>query len=145
MLCTGGFLAIRLKGSMHDDVATNVIAALPVIIMFPLVNAIAEEVRYRTVLLAEAEHVVGGEVALFMTSLLFGLNHFDSFLGTAGPGGSFLAGFVYALGATFLGWIAGRSMLETRGVFAAWTIHAVADLVIILGYILAGSCASSLK
>ena len=137
MLCTGGFLALRLKGSMHPDVATSLIAALPVIILFPLVNAITEEVRYRTVLLAEAERVVGGEVALFMTTLLFGVNHFDSFLGTSGPGGSFLAGFVYALGATVLGWIAGRSMLETRGVLAAWIIHASADLVIILGYILA--------
>jgi membrane protease YdiL (CAAX protease family) len=137
MLCTGGFLAIRLKGSMNDDVATNLIAALPVIIMFPLVNAIAEEVSYRTVLLAEAEQVVGGEVALLMTTLLFGVNHFDSFLGTSGPGGSFLAGFAYALGATVLGWIAGRSLLETRGVLAAWMIHASADLMIILGYILA--------
>ncbi|KPV54878.1 hypothetical protein SE17_00990 [Kouleothrix aurantiaca] len=137
MLCTGGFLAIRLKGSINDDFATNLIAALPVIILFPLINAIAEEVSYRTVLLAEAEYVVGGDVALFMTTLLFGLNHFDSFLGMSGPGGSFLAGFVYALGATFLGWIAGRSLLETRGVLAAWIIHASADLIIILGYVLA--------
>jgi Type II CAAX prenyl endopeptidase Rce1-like len=138
VLCmTGGFLMMRLNTSYNHGFATTLIEALPVVILFPLLNAINEEVRYRTVLLAEAEYVVSGDVALVMTTVLFGLNHFNSFLGTSGPGGSFLAGFTYALGATFLGWIAGRSMLETRGVLAAWIIHASADLVIILGYILA--------
>ena len=130
---------MRLDPSGNDDVSTKLIEALPVVILFPLLNAINEEVRYRNVLLAEAEPVVGADGALAMTTVLFGLNHFDSFLGTSGPGGSLLAGLAYALGATCLGWIAGRSMLETRGVLAAWLIHASADLVIILGYTLAPS------
>ena len=71
-----------------------------------------------------------------MTTILFGLPHFGSFLGTSGDGRTLLSGLTYALGTTCMGWIAGKSILETRGVLAAWIMHA-ADLVIILGYILA--------
>jgi membrane protease YdiL (CAAX protease family) len=136
ILClTGGFLVMRLKVGSNDDLWFRLIGALPFIILFPILNAINEEVRFRNVLLAEAEPVVDDNMALLMTTALFGLVHFGGFLGASGPAGSSLSGTTYALGAACMGWIAGRSILETRGILSVWIIHASADLVIIPGYI----------
>jgi membrane protease YdiL (CAAX protease family) len=137
MCMAGGFLLMRLDFSLSNVIWAKLLVALPVAILFPIWNAINEEVRFRNVLLAEAEPVIGGQTALLMTTLLFGLPHFGGFLGTSGDGGTLLSGLAYALGTTCMGWIAGKSILETRGVLAAWIMHAAADLVIILGYILA--------
>jgi membrane protease YdiL (CAAX protease family) len=136
MCMTGGFLLLRLDLSPSDTLWARLLEALPIAILFPIWNSITEEVRYRNVLLAEAETALGSQTALWMTTLLFGLPHFGTFLGTSGDGGTFLAGLAYGLGGAAIGWILGKSILETRGVLAAWIIHAAADLVIILGYIL---------
>jgi len=40
--------------------------------------------------------------------------------------------------ATFLGWLSGKAMLETRGFFWAWFIHVVQD-VLIFSFMAAGS------
>jgi membrane protease YdiL (CAAX protease family) len=137
ILCmAGGFLVMRLNVGADDRLLSSLIGALPFIILFPILNAINEEVRFRNALLAEAEPVVGDNAALLMTTALFGLVHFGGFLGTSGPGGSFLSGLTYAGGAACMGWINGQSILKTRGILAAWIIHASADLAIILGYVL---------
>ena len=115
----------------------KLVPALPYLIMFPVLNSLIEEVRYRNVLLAMGTPVLGTASTLLMTTALFGLSHFVSFLGTSGSGGSWIAGLAYALGAAYIGWINGKSMLETHGTLAAWIMHASADLIIILGYILA--------
>jgi membrane protease YdiL (CAAX protease family) len=123
---------VRRFNNLHP--LSRLIGALPFIILFPILNAINEEVRFRNVFLAEAEPVVGGNAALLMTTAPFRLVHFGGFLGTSSPGGSFLSGITDALGAACVGWINGRATLDTRGMLAAWIIHASADLVIILGY-----------
>ncbi len=133
---TGSFLVFRLHTLSSDILFSRFVRAFPYVIVFPILNAINEELRYRNVLLAVGEPVMGGTLTLLMTTVLFGLVHFGSFLGTSGTGGSPIAGFFYALGAAYMGWVNGRGILETRGVVAAWIIHASADLVIILGYIL---------
>jgi membrane protease YdiL (CAAX protease family) len=137
LVITGSFLAFRLHMNGSDILFSKLMTALPYVILFPILNAIIEEVRFRNVLLAIGEPVLGGTTVLLMTTTLFGLSHFGSFLGASGAGGSLAAGLVYAIGAAYIGWICGRSILETRGVLAAWIIHGFSDLVIILGYILA--------
>jgi membrane protease YdiL (CAAX protease family) len=137
LVITGSFLVFRLHVNSSDILFSRLMTALPYVVLFPILNAIIEEVRFRNVLLAIGEPVLGGTTVLLMTTTLFGLSHFGSFLGTSGTNGSLVAGLVYAVGAAYIGWICGRSILETRGVLAAWIIHGCSDLVIILGYILA--------
>ncbi len=134
---TGIFLLLRLRVSGSEVWLAKLVPALPYLIMFPVLNSLIEEVRYRNVLLAMGTPVLGTASTLLMTTALFGLSHFVSFLGTSGSGGSWMAGLAYALGAAYIGWINGKSMLETHGTLAAWIMHASADLIIILGYILA--------
>lgn len=137
LVITGSFLVFRLRVNSSDILFSRLMVALPFVVLFPILNAIIEEIRFRNVLLAIGEPTLGGTTVLLMTTTLFGLSHFGSFLGTSGARGSLAAGFTYAIGAAFIGWICGRSILETRGVLAAWIIHGSSDLVIILGYILA--------
>ncbi len=93
---------------------------LPVILLFSLINSFTEEFTFRAVLLARLQPAVGGEQALWMTSIRFGLGHW--FGNPSGPVG--------VVGATALGLMLGKSMLETGGIFWAWAIHFTLDVVI---------------
>jgi membrane protease YdiL (CAAX protease family) len=102
--------------------------ALPVVLLLAAMNAFSEELTYRSTLLAGLEPALGGRQALWMAALYFGLGHYFGV-----PYG--VAGVVMA---TFLGWLLGKAMLETRGFFWAWFIHFVQD-VLIFSFMAAGS------
>jgi hypothetical protein len=95
-------------------------------------NAFYEEMTYKAALLSVLESPVGPRQALYMVAVYFGIGHFYGV-----PYG--VIGVVLA---AFLGWILGRSMLETRGMFWAWFIHFWQDVWIFsflaLGSIVAG-------
>jgi membrane protease YdiL (CAAX protease family) len=91
-------------------------------------NAFNEEMTYRASLLAGLEPALGPWQALWNTALFFGLGHYFGV-----P-----YGVVGVLMATFLGWILGKAMLETRGFFWAWLIHFVQD-GLIFSFMAAGS------
>ncbi|MEJ2186731.1 MAG: CPBP family intramembrane metalloprotease, partial [Gemmatimonadota bacterium] len=76
-------------------------------------NAFNEELTYRSTLLAGLKSVVGPQQALWNAALFFGLAHYFGV-----PYG--ILGVVMS---TFLGWMLGKSMLETRGFVWAWFIH----------------------
>jgi membrane protease YdiL (CAAX protease family) len=134
MLVTGSFLLFRLWG--QEVYVDHLVRALPIIILFPIVNAINEEVRFRNVFFAAGTSQFNRKSLLQLTTVLFGLAHFGSYLGTSGTGGNLASGLAYALGAAALGWINGTATLDTKGIAAAWIIHAASDLVIIVGYAL---------
>jgi len=71
-------------------------------------------------LLAHLEPVLGPRQAILMTSVMFGLGHY--FGAPSGPLGVLLA--------TFLGWIAAKSMIETRGLVWAFLVRFVGDFII---------------
>lgn len=98
----------------------RVLPWLPIILLFALINSFTEEFTFRSVLLARLQPVVGGEQALWMTSVRFGLGHW--FGNPSGPLG--------VAGATALGLMLGKSMLETGGIFWAFAIHFILDVVI---------------
>ncbi|MGC8595227.1 MAG: CPBP family intramembrane glutamic endopeptidase [Candidatus Kryptoniota bacterium] len=137
LVITGAFLLSRLQIRSNEIFLSKFIPALPYLIIFPTLNPFIEEIRYRNVLLGLGVPVLGATSTLLMTTVLFGLSHFVSFLGASGSGGSFVMGLTYALGAACMGWVNGKSMLETHGVLEAWIMHMSADLIIILGYIVA--------
>jgi membrane protease YdiL (CAAX protease family) len=93
---------------------------LPAILLFATLNASNEELTYRASLLAGLEPVIGPQQALWNTAVFFGLGHYFGV-----P-----YGVVGVIMATFLGWMMGKAMLETRGFFWAWFIHFWQDVLI---------------
>lgn len=87
----------------------------------------AEPSRSKT-FLSVLENVVGKPQALLLMASYFGIGHFYGL-----P-----YGVIGVLMAGFLGWFLGKSMLETRGLFWAWLIHFVQD-VLIFAFLAIGS------
>jgi membrane protease YdiL (CAAX protease family) len=91
---------------------------------FAAINAGFEEIRFRCVLLARAEGVVGRTHAIWLTAVLFGLAHW-------GPS-NHPSGLIGAAMTGFLGWLLATSILDTRGGGGAWLIHLGDDVIIFL-------------
>jgi membrane protease YdiL (CAAX protease family) len=90
---------------------------------FAMINAASEEFRFRFVLLARGRRAVGASTALWMTSLNFGLAHWNS----GHPGGP--TGVVStALFASLLT----RSLYDTEGGLWAWLMHLSGDIIILV-------------
>ncbi len=92
----------------------------PSILFYAALNAFNEELTYRAPMLATLEPLIGGRQALWMSAFFFGIAHY---FGT--PGG--LMGGVLSI---FMGWILGKGMLETRGLFWPWWIHVLSDIAL---------------
>ncbi len=93
---------------------------LPSILFYAALNAFNEEMIYRAPVLATLEPVGGSKQALWMAAYFFGIAHY---FGTPGN----IAGGILSI---FMGWILGKAMLETRGLFWAWWIHFLSDIAI---------------
>ena len=111
-------LGIQVRPNVSQ--ITQALIYLPAIVIGAAINAFAEEFEFRSMLLARLEPVLGPQQAILMASALFGLLHY--FGAPGGPFGVLLAGY--------LGWIAAKSMIETRGFVWAFLIHFVGDLII---------------
>ena len=98
---------------------------LPAGLLFAAINAFTEEIYFRASLLSTLVTVVGRNHALWMNVAFFGLNHY---LYGSPPGviGSVMTGF--------LAWLLGKSILETKGLWWAWFMHFVPDVVIFASY-----------
>ena len=83
-------------------------------------NAFYEEMTYKASFLSVLEDTVGRRHALLLMAVFFGALHYYGI-----P-----YGIVGVLMAGFLGWLLGKSMLETRGLWWAWWIHFVQDVLI---------------
>lgn len=130
---SGGTLAFLLIAAQPSTTAlTRVFPLVPALLVLAAMNAFSEELNYRAALLAPLHRVVGARQALLMTAVFFGIGHFYGV-----P-----YGIIGVLMAGFLGWLLGKSMLETRGFFWAWFIHFWQDVLIFtfmaLGSIVAG-------
>ena len=110
------FVSLRPTGA----VLVQVLPILPSIIFYAAFNAINEELFYRVPSLATLEPVIGGTQALWMSAYFFGIAHY---FGT--PGGVF-----GGIASMFMGWILGKGMLETRGLWWSWWIHFLSDVAI---------------
>ena len=110
------YLGMRPSGA----VALKALPMLPSILFYAALNAFNEEITYRAPLLATLEPSAGSRNALWMSAYFFGIAHY---FGT--PGG--ILGGVLSI---FMGWILGKAMLETRGLFWAWWMHFLSDVAI---------------
>ncbi len=122
-------LVLQLTLTLHPNfsMAAKAMRALPAILVFAALNAVSEEFRFRSVLIARIHPVVGTGHTLLMTSALFGLAHW--FGHPSGPTGVLLAGFA--------GWFWGKAMIETEGIGWSWLIHAAQDVAIVAFVIMA--------
>ena len=91
-------------------------------------NAFNEEMTYKASFLSVLENVVGKHQALWLMAVYFGIGHYYGI-----P-----YGVIGVLMAGFLGWFLGKSMLETRGLWWAWFIHFLQD-VLIFAFLAIGS------
>jgi hypothetical protein len=97
-----------------------VVRTLPAILLFAAMNAFYEEMTYRASMLATLEPFAGTKQAWAMSALFFGIAHFYGIPYS----------WIGVLLATFNGWLLGKAMLETRGMFWAWWMHFLQDIVI---------------
>lgn len=125
-LGTLAFLVIAGRPSL--DIVIKALPFLPAVLLYAAVNAFYEEMTYKASFLAVLEDVVGRQQALWLMAAYFGIFHFYGI-----P-----YGVIGVLMATFLGWFLGKSMLETRGLFWAWFLHFLQD-VLIFAFLAIGS------
>lgn len=117
-LGTLAFLVIAGRPSI--DIVVQALPLLPVVVLSAALNAFNEEVTYKASFLSVLLEPVGPRHALWMVAAYFGLAHFYGV-----PYGAIGVALAW-----FLGWILARSMLETRGLWWAWFIHFVQDVLI---------------
>jgi membrane protease YdiL (CAAX protease family) len=126
-LCAAVAVAVpTLMGlNLSADLLARVVPLIPAVLFFAAINALSEEICYRAVLLSTLPQVIGRNQALLINAIFFGLAHY--LYGT--PSG--LIGFLMT---GFLAWLLGKSILETRGLFWAWFIHFLPDVVIFFSF-----------
>jgi membrane protease YdiL (CAAX protease family) len=99
---------------------TRALIYLPAIVIGAAINAFAEEFEFRSMPLSRLRPVLGKQQSIMITAVLMGLLHYFG-----SPGGPFGVLLVW-----YLGWIAAKSMIETRGFVWAFLIHFVGDFII---------------
>jgi membrane protease YdiL (CAAX protease family) len=108
----------------------RIIPFLPLAVVFAGINSFTEEFTYRAPLLGATHAVLGNQAALAINAIFFGLAHV--LYGT--PNG--IPGFIMT---SLVGYLLGKSMLETCGSVWALFIHLMADIPIFVLYALASS------
>jgi membrane protease YdiL (CAAX protease family) len=108
----------------------RIVPLLPLAVVFAAINAFTEEFTYRAPLLGATHGILGKPAALAISALFFGFAH--TLYGT--PNG--LPGFLMT---ALVGYLFGKSMLETRGAFWALFTHMLADIPIFVLYALASA------
>ena len=98
----------------------KVVPIVPSILFYAALNAFNEEIAFRVPMLATLESVAGSRQALLISAYFFGIAHYFGV-----PGG-----IVGGIASIFMGWILGKGILETRGLFWSWWIHFLSDVAI---------------
>ncbi|MEQ8239622.1 MAG: CPBP family intramembrane glutamic endopeptidase [Cyclobacteriaceae bacterium] len=94
---------------------------LPFSLLFSLTNAFVEESITRVGVIVALKGVFSDQMLPFISGAVFGAVHYwGSPVGIAG-----------VLAAGFLGWLLAKSILETKGIFWAWLIHFLQDVIIL--------------
>lgn len=91
------------------------------ILLFSLSNSFAEEMIYRIGIVSPLSGLLTPTSICFISAILFGLPHFAGM-----PNG-----IIGATMAGVLGFVLAKSVLETNGIFWAWLIHFIQDVIII--------------
>lgn len=123
-LSLGTLTFLVLSGRPAPNMVVKALPFLPAVLFSAALNAFNEEMTYKASFLSVLEGVTGEQNALLLMAVFFGVMHFYGI-----P-----YGIIGVILATFLGWLLGKSMLETRGLFWAWFLHFLQD-VLIFGFL----------
>lgn len=102
---------------------------LPWVLLFSLSNSFSEEVIYRLGVVVPLVGAIDTSHILLISAIAFGAPHLRGM-----PNG-----IVGALMAGLLGWLLAKSVVETNGIFWAWFIHFLQDVVIFSAFVLAAA------
>jgi membrane protease YdiL (CAAX protease family) len=114
-------IVLWLSNPYSSTLLVKALPYLPAAILFAAMNGFSEEMTFRAPVLSALQGKVSSQHALLLTAVYFGLAHFS---------GGISSGIVWVVFAGFLGWLLGKSMLETKGIFWAWLIHFIEDIPI---------------
>ncbi len=103
-----------------DVTLMNILDALPFAVSFALSNSFVEESITRLGIVVVFKDILPDKVIPLVSGTLFGSIHYFG-----NPGG--VTGVIVA---GFLGWLLCKSILETKGMFWAWFIHFLQDVII---------------
>lgn len=122
LIVTIATAAFIYMGFLQDGVPVEqLVSVLPWAVLLSVSNAFVEESLTRFGVVVGLYGRIPNNLIYITAALIFGIPHY---LGTpGGPVGALMAGF--------LGWLLAKSLVETRGVFWAWFIHFLQDVVII--------------
>ncbi len=130
-LATSSFVYLQFRKS--SGVLKQVLPYLPWVLVFSLVNSFSEEVVYRLGIIVPLVGSVDTPYILLFSAVAFGAPHLQGM-----PNG-----IVGALMAGLLGWLLAKSMIETNGIFWAWFIHFLQDIVIFSALVTAAANTAS--
>lgn len=98
----------------------SMLKVFPFAILFALSNSFVEESITRLGVVVTLKNLVKDRTIPLVSALIFGSVHY-----WGSPGG-----FIGVVVAGFLGWLLAKSILETKGIFWAWLIHFLQDVII---------------
>lgn len=124
-LATSTFVYLQFRKSGGD--IKRFVPYLPWVLLFSLTNSFSEEVVYRLGIIVPAYGTIDTSYILLISAAAFGAPHFRGM-----PNG-----IVGALMAGLLGWLLAKSVIETNGIFWAWFIHFLQDIVIFSAFVMA--------
>jgi membrane protease YdiL (CAAX protease family) len=102
---------------------------LPWVLLFSLTNSFAEEIVYRIGVIVPLAGSIDTVYILLISAVAFGVPHLRGM-----PNG-----IIGALMAGLLGWLLAKSVIETNGIFWAWFIHTLQDIVIFSAFVMAAA------
>ena len=117
------FVFIYLQVIRGNSIETHNLRYLPWILVFAITNSFVEEMITRFAVVSALDGLLSRQLIYLTSAAIFGSVHY---FGT--PGG--IAGVALA---GFLGWLLAKSIYETRGIFWAWSIHCLQDVIIFTG------------
>lgn len=118
-LVTGIFMYFQLKGQAIDYSLLK--TGFLWIILFSLTNSFAEEMIFRVGINGPLANLLSPNKIFLISAVIFGVAHFQGM--PSGIIGIILAGL--------LGYVLSKSIQETNGIFWAWFIHFLQDVIII--------------
>ena len=118
-LATGIFMYFQLKGQTIDYSLLK--TGFLWIVLFSLTNSFAEEMIFRVGINAPLTNLLSPNKIFLISAVIFGVAHFQGM--PSGIIGVILAGL--------LGYVLSKSIHETNGIFWAWLIHFLQDIIII--------------
>lgn len=118
-LTTGIFMYLQLKGQSIDYSLLK--TGFLWIVLFSLTNSFAEEMIFRVGINGPLTNLLSPNKIFLISAVIFGVVHFQGM--PSGIIGIILAGL--------LGYVLSKSIQETNGIFWAWIIHFLQDVIII--------------